>query len=81
MLDCIASSFSGAPGAGVFSPAVQQTMYDTQRLILARVPQVRRMCAAHNMLMGVFVASLTFPGLISLHNLYCAHCIMAFRTY
>lgn len=38
---CILSMFAGPPGTGVFSPSVQQTLYDTERLALAKVPQVK----------------------------------------
>ena len=32
--------FAGPPDTGVFSPSVQKTLYDSQKLILSKVPQV-----------------------------------------
>lgn len=32
--------FAGPPDTGVFSPSVQKTLYDSQKLILSKIPQV-----------------------------------------
>ncbi|XP_067940978.1 uricase-like [Watersipora subatra] len=40
VLDCILETFAGPAGEGVFSPSVQLTVYDTEKLALSKVKQI-----------------------------------------
>ncbi|KAK2144123.1 hypothetical protein LSH36_783g00006 [Paralvinella palmiformis] len=37
--ETILEVFAGPPSSGIFSPSVQKTLYDTQKLAMARIPQ------------------------------------------
>ena len=39
-MDCILEKFAGPPDTGIFSPSVQLTIYDTEKLALTRVLEV-----------------------------------------
>ena len=38
--DTVLEVFAGPATTGIFSPSVQKTLYDTQKLAMARIPQV-----------------------------------------
>ena len=40
MVDCILDKFAGPAGEGLFSPSVQLTLYDTEKLVLGKIKQV-----------------------------------------
>ena len=40
VVDCILEKFAGPAGEGLFSPSVQLTLYDTEKLVLGKINQV-----------------------------------------
>ena len=40
VVDCIVDKFAGPAGEGLFSPSVQLTLYDTEKLVLGKIKQV-----------------------------------------
>ena len=43
VVDCILEKFAGPAGEGLFSPSVQLTLYDTEKLVLGKIKQVNQM--------------------------------------